>query len=442
MDSYRPVSTLSFISKLIERVVFSRLSDYLVSNKLLDPFQSAYRRFHSCETALLKIMNDAFLAVDNKKVSILTLLDLSAAFDTVDYNILKKILISLHITGQVQTWIMDYLSNRKQSVMIGNAVSPPVTIQRGVPQGSVLGPLLFSIYLFDIGSVFRTSPLAYMVYADDIQMQTSIKPADVPSAIDDVQSGAEQVCKYLTARKLKLNSSKTEIILIGSRKTLQTTSLPTDVTICNSVIQVSRVVRNLGFFIDSQLNFTDHVSRITSSAFHYLKIIGRLRNSLDEKTAMTLVHSLVMSRVNFCAPLLYGIHKKLINRLQRIQNAAFRMILKKKRSDSVSDDFKRLGCLTVEKLLQFRCLCLAHRIIHTQAPEYLAGLLKEYAPSRTLRSSSLKLLEVPRTNAAIGERAFSVSTPSLWNSLPGNIREIRRYDNFRASVAKYLLECP
>ena len=440
MDNYRPVSTLPFLSKIIERVVNNRLSNYMERNNLLDPFQSAYRRFHSCETSLLKVLNDAFEAVDNKKIAILTLLDLSAAFDSVNHNILKQVLCALNITGSAQLWLVSYLMGRQQSIIIGDNMSPPLTIEHGVPQGSVLGPLLFCIYIFDIGSVLEGTNITYMSYADDVQLFTSTDPTNVSVAISNVQACTDRIKKYLAERRLMMNNIKTEIIFIGSKKALQTPSLPTEVSICNSVIQVSQVVRNLGFLIDNHLNFSAHVSKVKSSAFYHLKVISKLRKSLSVQTTMILVHSLVMSRINFCAPLLFGVRKTLVGQMQRIQNAAFRVILKKRKTEDIRQELKQLKCLSIEKLLEYRSLCLVHKIIHSHKPGYLSNLLRPYVPLRSLRSTTLHLLDVPRVTTAIGERAFSVSMPRLWNGLPEEIRKINDYGRFSGAVLRHLLE--
>jgi len=168
LSSYRPISNLNFISKILERVVCARLNDHLSSFPSLSPYQSAYRKFHSCETALLRITNDILLACNKQKVTALVLLDLSAAFDTVDHHILlSRLTTTFGITGAAHNFLSSYLSNRIQSVTIASDLSPSAAVPTGVPQGSVLGPLLFNLYTTPLTSLFQNTPITPYIYADD-----------------------------------------------------------------------------------------------------------------------------------------------------------------------------------------------------------------------------------------------------------------------------------
>ena len=174
--NYRPISNLSFIGKVIEKVVATQLGNFMSSNNLHDISQSAYKQSHSCETALLKVLNDTHLALDQGKCVLLAMLDLSAAFDLVNHDILAtRLQKELNITGMVLAWMNSYLRNRSQSVIIGSSTSAHQELLTGVPQGSVLGPLLFLIYILPLRRIFQKHHVKHHSYADDIQLYVATK---------------------------------------------------------------------------------------------------------------------------------------------------------------------------------------------------------------------------------------------------------------------------
>ena len=181
LKNYRPVSNLPFLSEILEKIVLSQLKEHLLSNNLLDPKQSAYREFHSTETALLKVTNDILLSGDEGKVSVLTLLDLSAAFDTIDHSILcNRLNFNFGMCGIVLDWFKSYLTNRSQAVLIHGNTSNFNPLNFGVPQGSVLGPVLYTLYARPLGSVIRPYEINNHMFADDTQLNKSARPEDNP----------------------------------------------------------------------------------------------------------------------------------------------------------------------------------------------------------------------------------------------------------------------
>ena len=221
LKNFRPVSNLSFLSKLIERIVCVQLVDHLKINDLYEVYQSAYRQLHSTETALLCVQNDLLLAVDTHGGAILVLLDLSAALDTIDHHYLLHILeSSFGIQGNVLAWFQSNLTVRTQTVHIKKCTSEPHELKYGVPQGSVLGPILFTIYTTPLGKLIRRHGLTFHLYADDTQLYLAFKPSE-PSSIDNnisrLEKCVDDIRQWMKLNLLKLTDDKTELLVITSR---------------------------------------------------------------------------------------------------------------------------------------------------------------------------------------------------------------------------------
>ena len=219
MKNYRPVSNLSFLSKVLEKVVVNQLNTHINSSNTSNQYQSAYRKFHSTETALLKIHSDILASMDAGKVTALTLLDLSAAFDTIDHTILLRRLDDwFGVTGKALNWFKSYLTGRCQRIKIGDCLSSKADLKFGVPQGSVLGPLLFTLYTTPLSSMIFEHAIPHHLYADDSQLYVSFASGDSAAALNGLQSCLASVQSWMSTNKLKLNPDKTEFLLIGNER--------------------------------------------------------------------------------------------------------------------------------------------------------------------------------------------------------------------------------
>ena len=243
LSNYRPVSSLPFLSKVLERIVLKQFLQHLESHSLLEPFQSAYRKYHSTETALLRVVNDLLQASDSGHVSILSLLDLSAAFDAIDHDILiRRLHTTFGCSGTVLDWFTSYLSFRTQSVLVGHA-STPSALKCGVPQGSVLGPLLFTLYTQFLSTVICQSGHSYHFFADDSQLHNLSTPSDFQVLVHSLKDCIENVAEWMCNSMLKMNHDKTELIAIGTKpKISQVTLSLTPVSISGHNIPFSQSV--------------------------------------------------------------------------------------------------------------------------------------------------------------------------------------------------------
>ena len=443
LKNFRPVSNLSYLSKLIERIVCVQLVDHLKQNNLYELFQSAYRALHSTETALLRVHNDLLQAVDSHGGAILVLLDLSAAFDTIDHvkliNILDR---SFGVRGTALEWFKSYLQDRTQRVQIGNEFSDAQTLKFGVPQGSVLGPILFTIYTTPLGNLIRKHGLSLHLYADDTQLYLAFKPTDSMSkedAIKRIEECVVDIKLWMTNNLLKLNDDKTELIIVTSRESLSK-SLGINIKVGDQLITPSETPpKNLGVLFDSTCSLKYHVARICKSLNYQLYSIGKIRKYLDLSAAKMLMNAIISSRLDYCNSLLYGINKAQLEQLQRCQNQAARIVSLRKKYDHITPVLKDLHWLPVKARIDFKIMLLTYKALNGIAPLYISELLEPYTPSRALRSSDKQLLCVPKWRLeGFGGRSFARFAPSLWNELPMSIRSAPSVETFKSRLKTHI----
>ena len=389
------MSNLSFISKVLERIVYFQFLNHITANKLIDKFQSAYKPGHSTETAHIRVVNDMLNAIDNGNLS----LDLSAAFDTIDHSILlERLQTSFGIDGLPLRWVKSYLSNRRQKVKIDNNLSNVLPILYGVPQGSVLGPLLFSMYIYPLTDVIDDHKLFYHVYADDTQLYCSSPSDQIESLLDKISTSTDDINLWMSANKLKMNNEKTEILLCGTNAKLKSVR-PNSLKIGNNIIYFSLKVKNLGLCLENNLSMDNAVSHLRKSCYLELRKIANIRSYLSDAATLKLVLSLVISKLDYCNSLFYNMSLENIHKLQLIPNHAARLVKKASKRSSAKLLLKDLHWLPVKDRIIYKIAVLVFNIINNNSsPSYLRELITVYTPQtqRSLRSSQKSLLEVPR----------------------------------------------
>uniref|UniRef100_A0A3P9JI23 Reverse transcriptase domain-containing protein n=1 Tax=Oryzias latipes TaxID=8090 RepID=A0A3P9JI23_ORYLA len=336
-------------------------------------------------------MNDLLIAADQGSPSRLFLLDLSAAFDTVDHGILlNRLHTTVGLSGNILIWFKSYLTNRTEYVALGTAKSHTHTVTCRVPQGSVLGPSLFTIYISPLGQIIRKHNISFQ-----FQFQLYVKMNSTPTLISSaLQACLKEIEAWMAENSLQFNSNKTEAILIGTPHQIKTSSTKS-ILVSGHNIPLSSPVINLGVKIDSTLTFDHHVRHLSKVSFFHLKNIAKLRPSLTQSDAEKLIHAFISSRLDYCNALLVGIPGRSLERLQHIQNCAARVLTRRRKFDHITPVLQSLPWLPIRSRIQYKLCLLTYQCVHGTAPAYLSELLFPQATSRLLRSNTAFISQGP-----------------------------------------------
>ena len=432
-SNYRPISNLSTISKIIERLVHSRITSHVSSSPNFNHFQSAYRKHHSTETTLLRITDSLRNICATGHAAVLVSLDLSAAFDTLDHNILIDILNRhFNISELALSWFRSYLTQRSQFVKMDNFSSSLTSLNSGVPQSSVLRPILFSLYKSPMCSIIVQHDLLFHQFADDITLFTGVSHPDPSPTLFELSSCLSALNSWFSQSQLKLNPTKSEVMFVGISRLLAKYNLPSVVTLDGTTLPISSKLKILSVTLDLNLNFAYFISQINPTSNFHIYAIKQVRKFLPLSTANALFISLVLSKLDYFNSLLCGQSNYLLCKLQApLTNHAVKTVLQADYFSSFSDCLDRLHWLPVSQRCNFKLLWLIAFTLKLEQPDYLLDLLSIRHTRQPLRSlhSGLQLHQ-PVSSGLFTSRSFSHQAPGLWNSLPSNLRSSPSLMNF------------
>ena len=442
-SNYRPVSNLIFLSKVLEKIVLQQLQDHCKTFNLLPTYQSAYREHHSCETALIKLMDDLLWNQENGELTVMTFCDLSAAFDTVKINILLNVLEKCFGIEELGLqWVCSYLTDRSFTVKVNDCLSSKMELKTGVVQGSCLGPVLYLAYASTLQKVIPQDVQTHG-FADDHGFKKTYKSNQQNGeavTINYMTGVLTEVKSWMNSNKLKMNESKTELITFGSRRMIaRIDNIP--MKIGEEIIFPSKCVKYLGCNLDQTLSLETFVSDRCRKAMVNLHRIAGIRGLLTKSSCQQLISSLVMSHVDYCNGILAGTTAKNIKKLQLIQNFAAKIICNKSKYDSATECLVALHWLPIESRIIFKILLTVHNCLNGKAPEYLCELLNKRTVNRSgLRSGSdILMLDIPQVKRqTFAARSFSYQGPTHWNQLSSKLRLTTDASEFKKHLKSHL----
>ena len=405
-SDYRPISLLSVLSKIIGKLASKQIVQYLQLHGLLDDYQSAYRAGHSTTTALLEVTDNIYKALDNALITIKVLLDFSKAFDKAYHAIMLAKLKHLGFANSALKWIKSYLTSRQQKVRTDQGFSDWTTLDNGVPQGSILGPLLFTILIIDIGEEIRNC--FYHLYADDAQVYISGKREDILNLIQQLNSDLNRLYAYTTANNLTLNIGKCKYIILGSQnnlKHIKTMNLPV-VKIAENPLERKTELYNLGKLLDETLSWKPSVDKLVSDAYGRLRVAYQAKNFLNKKSKALVVEYYILSQFNYGNILMQNLTQILITKIQRLQNACTRFVFGLRKFDHISQHFRQLNVLNMANRNKLQSLVLMHKIMNKKAPRYLCSKIHLRNTIHTHNTRGLKKIHIPSFRNTYGRDRF------------------------------------
>lgn len=432
----RAISILPVFSKIIEKIIEEQLRRYLIEKKVLPPIQSGFRSGYSCTTALLHVVDDVSAAIDKGHCTILVLLDFSRAFDTISHDLLLSILHYIGLTEDAIKFFENYLKGRQQKVLINNNSSNYIALRSGVPQGSILGPLLFAIYTSQFTKCLTNCQIH--LYADDTQLYYSFNPSDVDGACYHINEDLELFVDSAREHSLFINADKSNVIIFGPKKIRSNIKNIAKIKIDGNELEIVEKAKSLGVIMDCDLRFEDYINTLTRKAYGTIKLIYGNRRFLPRDTKILLCESLVLSILNY-ADSLYGPNLTLTykSKIQKIQNSCLRLIYGIRRRERISFKLSEIGWLNMERRRLLHAACLYHKIIVNRCPPYLYQKLKFRTDVHALNLRFRGLLTPPVHRTEFFKRSFSYQICKVYNSLPGYLKLLKR-GNFKRKYKQLL----
>jgi hypothetical protein len=431
--NYRPVSLLPTVSKVFERLYYNRLYSFLEKYNILYNLQFGFRKGLSTNFALLTLMDKIISAIDRGEYAVGVFLDFSKAFDTVDHKILIGKLYHYGIRGTPLEWIQSYLSNREQMTTYNGFSSPKRTISCGVPQGSILGPLLFLLYINDLAHV--SSSLFTIMFADDSNCFVTGK--DLPDITNTLNNELSKIVTWLKANKLSLNIDKTHYMLFQPKRKYS----ETDLSIKIESKQIERVshCKFLGVVLDDKLSWKYHILHLKVKLSKVIGIMYRARTNLDASHLTVLYKSLFEPYLFYCNTIWSCACKTTLLPLRSLQNAAMKCIFYLSKRANTDDCFKELKVLTVDNIRSYCTLLFVYKFHHHKLPTMFNNCFVYNNEIHDRHTRQMNLLHVPIFRSMLSKSFIRYYGTILWNDMYPIVNPNVKISTYKAKIREHLL---
>ena len=458
-QNYRPVAILPILSKILEKSIFIQIIEYMNTNQLIHPNHHGFRAAHCTTTGLIQMYDSWVEALEHNQVTGVCFLDLSAAFDIVDHPLLLQKLKLYGFADESLNWVKSYLGGRSQSVYIEATQSKTLPVPTGVPQGSILGPLFYIIFTNELPELVHDHPPSpgklynmkcdqcgtLCCYADDSSFSCASSSLD---AIEDkLTTDYNTIAAFMTSNKLKLNSDKTHLMLLGTDSAWKRKLTPDSLSLNTGqeIIRTTECEQLLGGFIAQNLKWTNHIllnkKSLVKQLGTRLNALKKISRVADFKTRKMLADGLFMSKLVYLIPLWGGCEKYLIKALQIIQNKAARSVTKLGIFTPVQTLLSQCGWLSVHQLVFYHTVILLFKTLHTQTPKYLYEMTSTelHYPARAENPGKLRAVADYIPEQGLNCKSYKWRSTRCWNQLPSNIRVLPNLIQFKAKLKSWVL---
>lgn len=423
--NYRPVSILPAISKVFERAISTQLDDMF--SKIFHPHLSAFRKGYSCQSTLIALTEEWRAALDSGNYAAAILMDLSKAFDCVPTKLLVEKLRAYGMQESAVNLIENYMSGRKQCVRVNGCTSSLLDVKKGVPQGSILGPIIFNIFINDI--FFLTKETSLHNYADDNTL--SFVHKDIKKLKETLERECLDLVRWFENNRMQANPDKFQAIALGRKCQPENVCF----NVGNVEINTEETVKLLGVHIDSLLNFDVQIKMVCKRASRQANALGRIAKHLTIEGRKAIYHAFIMSNFNFCPLVWHFCSKMNTKKLEKVNYRALRFVFQDFNVSYEELLLKMKSCnLEVQRL---RLVAIeTFKILNGIGPAYLNDFITEKQNVYTFRYN--RILEIPRTKTVrYGSNSFKSLAASVWNSLPDHLRTCTSLNSFKNLIRQW-----
>jgi len=437
IGNYRPISLLSNINKIFEKIIHTSLTDFINKHNIIFDNQFGFRKGHNTNHALIALTELVRKSLDNNQFAAGIFIDFKKAFDTVDHKILLHKLNHYGIRGKAHKLLTSYLSNRSHCTQINNTFSKFIRQDHGVPQGSVLGPLFFIIYINDLNKAVMSSSTIH--FADDTSLICSEKSLKKLNKM--VNRDLSLLVHWLRANKICLNTSKTEILLFKRKNKFINKTL--NFRLSGQKMKLSRSTKYLGVIIDEHLAWDDHFQSLTTKLSRAVGIISKIRHYLNYRALISVYYALFDSHINYCLQPLGHIKVGILDKIEKLQNKVIRIIHFKGPRDNVKPLYVNCRILPIPRQIKLKNCLFAYDFLKGNLPKYFKDFLSPLGHNHQIRTRAAgNVLNIKMTNTVT---YGSYNIPNLitkdWNNIHPHIPPFHQVSKstFKKHLHAYIL---